>query len=117
MVYLVALQISKICPRDSQAPSCKYLVLMTDGVYKTIESTMEEDQADFRETFIMLLKAELERGHRFEDLSKHILNRIAFLSKGTYMSNAQEDVRSPLAVACRKRDDMTLVMHKLVITA
>ena len=93
--------------------SCKYLVLMTDGVYKTIESTMEEEQADFKETFLTIFKAEFGKVHRFEDLSQHILDRIAFFSKGIYVANAQVDVRSPLAVACRKRDDMTLIVHKL----
>ena len=90
---------------------------MTDGVYKSIESTFADPQSvDSNKVVFHMIQRELGNVHRFEDLSSNVLERIASVNKDAYMTNARKDVRSQLAVACRKRDDMTLIVHKLSST-
>jgi hypothetical protein len=94
--------------------TCKYLLLMTDGVYKSIESAFDHKESiDSNKVLTSTLQTSLARHPgEFEHLSDRILERICRIHRDTYEKSAKEDPRSPRAVACRKRDDMTLVMYK-----
>ena len=94
--------------------SFKYLVLMTDGVYKSIESTLYEQQSiDPNKLLVRMLERSIDlvRGN-FGGVTDNLLERLSKIHKDCYQKNAAKDQRSPLAVACRKRDDMTLLVHK-----
>jgi len=41
-----------------------------------------------------------------------VVDRIAKVHMASYQRAVRQDVRSPVAVACRRRDDMTLLMFK-----
>lgn len=85
---------------------------MTDGVYKTIESTVGSPDSP-NDVVLTMMRRELQNVRSFEHLSGSVLERIKTVNENIYMQNARKDTRSPLAVACRKRDDMTLIVHKL----
>ena len=92
--------------------SFKYLILMTDGVYKGIEGNLEEPNPN--KALVSMLEHSLEVIHgQFEYLSSNLLDRIATINHDCYIKSARTDgVRSARAVACRKRDDMTLVVYR-----
>lgn len=99
-------------PRDIDS-SFRYLVLMTDGVYKSIEG-MFENQDSIEANKVLVSTIERERSHssNFATVAERVVNRIAQIHHDTYQRKAREDVRSPIAVACRKRDDMTLLLYE-----
>lgn len=95
--------------------SFKYMILMTDGVYKSIESNFDEHHSiNANKVLVNMLERSLRTIHgQFEHLSSNLLDRIATINQDCFIKSAREDgVRSPRAVACRKRDDMTLVVYK-----
>lgn len=102
-------------PTKKIDPSFKYLIVMTDGVYKSIESNfVEQHSIDANKVLVNMLDRSLSmiRGH-FERLSDNLLERIATINQDCYKKSAQEDgPRSDRAVACRKRDDMSLIVYK-----
>ncbi len=107
-----------IATPDIMAPrrqdnSWKYLILMTDGVYKTIESACGTSES-LNDMVLEMIQRQLSDGMTdLGHLSESVLKKIKEENEKTFMENAKEDIKSPLAVACRKRDDMTLIVHKL----
>ena len=47
-----------------------------------------------------------------DSLTDNVLLRLMMNHEDCYYKNARSDPRSPLATACRKRDDMTLIVYK-----
>ncbi len=92
--------------------SFKYLILMTDGVYKSIGSTIKDhDTIDDNKVVLNMMDHSLRKGN-FQTLSDTLLGRVARIHMDCYEKNAKLDPRSPLAVGCRKRDDMTMLIYK-----
>ena len=92
---------------------CKYLLLMTDGVYKSIEAGFEESASiDSNKVLMSMLNRKREHIRSFEVFSDRVVDRIRSIHEDTYKHHASKDVRSPIAVSCRKRDDMTLLIHQ-----
>ena len=101
-------------------PHCKYIILMTDGVYKSIESPFEQKaKIDANKVLMTMVNHEREQlvrhKRRFNVLADRVLSRIRAIHEDAYKKHATEDVRSPVAVDCRKRDDMTLLIHQFAI--
>lgn len=103
-----------IMPTRTVDCTYKFLVLMTDGVYKSIESEFEhQGSIESNKVLASTLETSLDRRHgEVERLSDSVLERICKLHRDTYEHSARKDPRSPMAVACRKRDDMTLLVYK-----
>lgn len=85
---------------------------MSDGVYKTLEAI---DCGDTRKSgndmiLDMIEKRVAEKG--WKNVSIKILQNIREDQYTLYQITASEDIHSPIAIANRKRDDMTLVIYK-----
>ena len=93
--------------------SFRYLLLMSDGVYKSIEAVLEPQTNEGIESskvlLVMLIRYLKECG-KMEELAKNILHRIHRIHEDTY--KRWTEMENPLAVRCRKRDDMTLIVYK-----
>ena len=83
---------------------------MSDGVYKSIEGL--PTVSSWQEEFISLLKGLLKNSQNFTNLAQHILMDISTRHERAYQECASKDPRSPEAVQCRKRDDMSLIIHQ-----
>ena len=94
--------------------SFRYLVLMTDGVYRSIEAGFPDSRViDANKVLVSMIDHVVRSGNkRIRTVSDKVLGRIAQIHQDTYQRSAAVDVRSPVAVSCRKRDDMTLVFYK-----
>ena len=94
----------------------RYLLLMTDGVYKSLESMQDPANSKtydpIQELIVKIQEAEKESPKSFQEISKVVLSKIEENHHKTYQENAQTDVKSPLAIQCRKRDDMTLIVYR-----
>lgn len=92
----------------------KYLILMTDGVYKSIESTFDHQESiESNKVLASTLQTSLDRRQgEFERVSDSVLERLCKIHRDTYENTARIDPRSPKAISCRKRDDMTLLVYK-----
>ena len=98
-------------PRDIDS-SFRYLFLMTDGVYKSIEGMFENQVSiEANKVLVSTVERESSESSNFTTVAERVVNRIAQTHHDTYQRKAREDVRSPLAVACEKRDDMTLLLY------
>ena len=91
-------------------PSFKYLILMTDGVYKTLEAVAGQDGGNGNDLIADMIDKHINEHGFGENMSKHILDNIRQTQYDLYQTSAHEDRRSDVAVANRKRDDMTLVI-------
>lgn len=90
----------------------QYLMLMTDGVYKSLESTFDQKHAiDSNKVVLGTTERYVSQG-KFENCADMTLSRIAQIHSDCYERHARNDPRAPLAVACRKRDDMTLLVYR-----
>ena len=90
----------------------EYILLMTDGVYKTIESLTDPPTTDPNPKLLQLIKEAENKQLPLKDIAAVVLDRIKLLHEEVYYNNGVDDPRSTLAVQCRKRDDMTLlVLH------
>ena len=99
-------------PRDIDS-SFRYLVLMTDGVYKSIEGMFEnQDSIEANKVLVSTIDREMSRSSNFTPVADRVVGRISQIHHDTYQRKARLDARSPIAVACRKRDDMTLLIYK-----
>ena len=90
---------------------------MTDGIYKSIEAVFEESASiDTNKVLMNMVNHERERltsqKRQFGILADRVIDRIRAIHEDAYKKHAAKDVRSPVAVACRKRDDMTLLIHQ-----
>ena len=96
-------------------PHCKYVMLMTDGVYKSVEATFaEKARIDPNKVLMTMVNHERDQlpKHRFVVLADRVVDRIRKIHEDTYKKHAEIDVRSPTAVSCRKRDDITLLIYQ-----
>ena len=91
-------------------PSFKYLILMTDGVYKTLEAVAGQDGGNGNDLIADMIDKHINEHGFGKNMSKHILDNIRQTQYDLYQTSAHEDHRSDVAVANRKRDDMTLVI-------
>ena len=91
-----------------------YLMLMSDGVYKSIEAAVEGAQTIAANLVLanMVHGCAQIPGVEFSSIAQTTLDQVAHLHEEAFQRSAKEDVRSPKAVACRKRDDMTLVVYR-----
>ena len=90
----------------------EYILLMTDGVYKTIESLTDPPTTDPNPKLLQLIKEAENKQLPLKDIATVVLDRIRLSHEEVYYNNGVDDPRSTLAVQCRKRDDMTLlVLH------
>ena len=86
---------------------------MTDGVYKSIEAVFQESASiESNKVLMSILNRERENIRSFEVFSDRVVDRIRSIHEDTYKHHASKDIRSPIAVSCRKRDDMTLLIHQ-----
>ena len=86
---------------------------MTDGVYKSIESLShppDDPQRAMLSLLYTIQQTESTSQDNLGNVAAVVLDQIKNTHEQTYMTAAQVDPRSPLAVQCRKRDDMTLVV-------
>ena len=86
---------------------------MSDGVYKTLKAIDGGDTCTNKsgnEIIVdMIEKVVTEKGWNAA-VAKNVLREICQTQYDLY---ASEDANSPMAVANRKRDDMTLVIYKV----
>ena len=101
-----------MAPRDIDS-SFRYLVLMTDGIYKSIEALFEnQDSIEANRVLVSTVDRELSKSSNFTSVAERVVGRLAQIHHDTYQRKARVDVRSPIAVACEKRDDMTLLLYR-----
>ena len=99
-------------PREIDS-SFRYLVLMSDGVYKSIEGAfINQHSIQPNKVVVGLINHTLKWQPNSSNVADKIVDRIAMVHKDTYQRAASVDVRSPVAVACKTRDDMTLLIFK-----
>lgn len=103
-----------IMPTKTIDHTYQYLLLMTDGVYKSLESTFDQKYAiDPNKVVIGTLERSLNASRgKFDHVADSVLARIAQIHNDCYERHAKVDPRAPLAVSCRKRDDMTLLAYR-----
>ena len=95
----------------------RYLVLMSDGVYKSIEGGFANQQSIEPNKVLVGMIDHVSKQPNCTNLADLVVDRIATVHRDTYQRAASKDVRSPVAVACRKRDDMTLLIYKFPTTS
>lgn len=94
-------------------PSFRYLIVMSDGVYKSIESTFKDQNLiDSNKVLTNMLIHGIGQGIPVDSMADYLLLRVMQIHENCYSTNARVDPRSPLATSCRKRDDMTLIFYK-----
>ena len=91
----------------------RYLLLMSDGVYKSLEAASGEASGlDSNKMLLNTLSHELASGPPFFLVAERVLQRIALSHHDAFQSSAAVDATSAMAVDCRKRDDMTLIVYR-----
>ena len=99
----------------------KYLILMSDGVYKTVEAIAGDTTKDGTDgnSIIVNIIEELIKRHGWDNnnVAANCLKRIRQIQHDLYQRSVHESERSRFAVANRKRDDMTLVIYKFDIAS
>ena len=88
---------------------------MSDGVYKTIEAIAGDaakDGMDGNRIIVTMIEQQVARQGWDNSVAANTLKRIRQIQHDLYHRSARESERSPIAVANRKRDDMTLVIYK-----
>ena len=91
-------------------------MLMSDGVYKSIEAAEVEGAQTIGANQVlanMVHRCAQTPDVEFSSIAQTTLDQVAHLHEEAFQRSAKEDVRSPKAVACRKRDDMTLIVFPL----
>ena len=103
-----------VAPPSIDPSQYRYLLLMSDGVYKSIEAVFNDPlSAEANKVLLnMILNEEKNVKDDLSILSSTVLDRIRRLHHDTYQKSAKESPSSPNAVNCRKRDDMTLLIYK-----
>ncbi len=86
---------------------------MSDGVYKSIEAGFQDaNSIEPNKVLIAVIEKVMRVNPNFQTVSDRVLERVARIHQDTYQRGAAKDPRSPIAVTCRKRDDMTLLTYK-----
>jgi len=97
----------------------KYLILMSDGVYKTMKSLQtaagHDGEADENEMVARLVDTYVKE-EGIQKAASNVLKHIRQDQYKLYQKSAREDTHSPAAVANRKRDDMTLLIYQFNMT-
>ena len=95
-----------------------YLLVMSDGVYKSIEAAVDEAQTIGANQVLanMVHKHAQMQGAEFRSIAQSTLDEVVHLHEEAFQRSAQQDVRSPKATACHKRDDMTLIVSQITDT-
>ncbi|XP_011404152.1 PREDICTED: TGF-beta-activated kinase 1 and MAP3K7-binding protein 1-like [Amphimedon queenslandica] len=89
----------------------EYILLMSDGVYKTLEYLTDPPTSDVYPRLLQLIQ-EAEKSVDLQDIANKVLQDIKISHEVVYYDSAMTDPRSTVAVNCRKRDDMTLIVLK-----
>ena len=98
----------------------RYLILMSDGVYKTIEAVAGDtvkDDTNGNRVIVTIIEQQVARYGWDNNVAANTLKRIRQIQHDLYQRSARESERSPISVANRKRDDMTLVIYKFDIAS
>ena len=82
---------------------------MTDGVYKTLEAVGQHTRGN--DTIAHMVNDYITE-HGINGAAFKILENICQTQYNLYQTSASENPRSDIAVANRKRDDMTLVIYQ-----
>jgi len=90
-------------------PSFKYLILMSDGVYKTLEAVAVQDGGNGNDLIADMINKNVTK-HGFDNTAFLVLKEIRQTQYDLFQISACDDLHSDIAVANRKRDDMTLVI-------
>ena len=91
----------------------QYLILMSDGVYKALEAIDGGDtKKSGNELLVEMIKEHVTKKGGLKNLAMSVLQTIRQTQYELYQLTASEDVRSAIAIANRKRDDMTLMIYK-----
>ena len=86
---------------------------MSDGVYKSIEGGLPNQRSiDPNQVLAGIISHRFKRQPNFSNLAAVVVDCMAKIHMDTYQRAATKDVRSPLAMACKTRDDMTLLIFK-----
>ena len=95
-----------------------YLMLISNGVYKSIEAAEVEGAQTIGANLVlanMVHRCAQTPGVEFSSIAQTTLDQVAHLHEEAFQRSAKDDVRSPKAMACRKRDDMTLVVYAFAL--
>jgi len=93
--------------------SFKYLILMSDGVYKTLKAASGDLTTDGNQLIISLIDQQVKKQNGYSsNIAANVLKRIRQVQYDLFQRLSREDPHSELAIANRKRDDMTLVIYK-----
>ena len=85
---------------------------MSDGVYKTLEAIDGDDlKKSGNDLIVEMINKYMSLGK--DGIAINILNEIRQNQHDLFQILASEDVHSPMAIANRKRDDITLMIYKL----
>ena len=94
-------------------PTWKYIVLMTDGIYKSLES-IHGDYEDVHR--ILLDHIEEAEAKKCVNIAEDVVRNISILHHGMYLdkiSSHNPEIRKSGA-SCAKKDDMTLIVIKVI---
>ena len=93
-----------------------YLIVMSDGVYKSIEAAVDEAQTiGANQVLANMVHASAQTpGVEFSSIAQSTLDQVAHLHEEAFQRSAHQDIRSPKATACHKRDNMTLVVYTFI---
>ena len=85
---------------------------MSDGVYKGIEAQFDDVAAiDSNKVAASMVAHCKGLCDDFSKTAQVTLNRLVHVHRDKYRASAR---KSPRAVACRKRDDMTLLVYRIM---
>ena len=90
----------------------EYIIVMSDGVYKTLEAIDGGDAKRSGNDIIVEMIEKYGTGRKWNDVAINILQEIRQTQYDLYQISASGDAQSPIAIANRKRDDMTLLVYK-----
>ena len=97
---------------DIDSYTFKYIIVMSDGVYKTLETIDGGDtKRSGNEILVEMIEQHVTK-ERWNEVAINILQEIRETQYNLYQISADEDAHSPMAIANRKRDDMTLMIYK-----
>ena len=86
---------------------------MSDGVYKTLEAIDGGDsKKSGNELIVEMINTYITEKGWYDRIAIDILEEIRQNQWELYYVLASQDVCAPMAIANRKRDDMTLVIYK-----
>lgn len=91
--------------------NCRFLMLMSDGVYKSLESATRTDQVN--KSLAEMAVAEFRNQSTLTSVAQGVVDRIARIHHDVFMSdNLSREIDSPRAgCTTGRRDDMTLLIR------